>query len=369
MQKVEHPLPQAVEQQEPVAVQYSIEQRRPLYKPSQQSVIIHHPEPQLQQQPLPAEPQLQPQQPTVIQYSRQHQQVQQVPLQYPDQQQAPQLIQIQPQEMLSHLQPQPQQQFQLQPQPQAQPQLQSQPPIQHQTQIQQEIHLQPQPVRHRFTTHGGPLRNTVRRIQSRYEPQTPINEQPIYETEEETESTPSKYEYEYSVQDPLTGDAKTQKETREGDAVVGSYSVVDADGTKRTVEYRADAKSGFNAVIRKEPATQMASFRRNNQPQYYSNPPRSVLTRHNTRNPNKLPRISTKGRTSNRPNYERNQQFAIDYADPQQYQAMQQQQFKVIPQQQYQQAQQPQYQDAQEPQYQDPQQQQQHPQQQNTIYY
>ena len=32
----------------------------------------------------------------------------------------------------------------------------------------------------------------------------------------------------------------------------GSYSVVDADGTRRIVDYTADAAHGFNAVVRRE---------------------------------------------------------------------------------------------------------------------
>lgn len=65
---------------------------------------------------------------------------------------------------------------------------------------------------------------------------------------------PANYEFEYSVHDPHTGDAKSQKEVRHGDAVHGSYSLVDADGSKRIVEYTADAHNGFNAVVHKEPA-------------------------------------------------------------------------------------------------------------------
>lgn len=34
---------------------------------------------------------------------------------------------------------------------------------------------------------------------------------------------------------------------------LGSYSLIDSDGTKRTVDYAADAHNGFNAVVRKEP--------------------------------------------------------------------------------------------------------------------
>nr|CAI5850777.1 unnamed protein product [Callosobruchus analis] len=61
------------------------------------------------------------------------------------------------------------------------------------------------------------------------------------------------YDFGYSVTDPLTGDAKSQHETRRGDVVSGSYSLIDSDGTQRTVEYTADALHGFNAVVHKDP--------------------------------------------------------------------------------------------------------------------
>ncbi|KAJ8709173.1 hypothetical protein PYW07_008999 [Mythimna separata] len=60
------------------------------------------------------------------------------------------------------------------------------------------------------------------------------------------------YSFAYDVQDGLTGDSKSQHESRDGDVVQGSYSVVDPDGTKRTVDYTADPQNGFNAVVRKE---------------------------------------------------------------------------------------------------------------------
>ncbi|CAH2245914.1 jg27789 [Pararge aegeria aegeria] len=60
------------------------------------------------------------------------------------------------------------------------------------------------------------------------------------------------YSFAYDVQDGVTGDSKSQHETRDGDVVQGSYSVVDPDGTKRTVDYTADPHNGFNAVVRKE---------------------------------------------------------------------------------------------------------------------
>ncbi|XP_072933411.1 larval cuticle protein A3A-like [Epargyreus clarus] len=61
------------------------------------------------------------------------------------------------------------------------------------------------------------------------------------------------YTFSYDVQDGHTGDSKSQHETRDGDVVHGSYSLVDPDGTKRTVEYTADPHNGFNAVVHKEP--------------------------------------------------------------------------------------------------------------------
>ncbi|KYN05717.1 PREDICTED: uncharacterized protein LOC108771399 [Cyphomyrmex costatus] len=61
------------------------------------------------------------------------------------------------------------------------------------------------------------------------------------------------YSYSYDVQDILTGDAKSQHESRDGDIVSGSYSFIEADGTRRIVEYTADPVNGFNAVVRREP--------------------------------------------------------------------------------------------------------------------
>ncbi|KAF7270920.1 hypothetical protein GWI33_016152 [Rhynchophorus ferrugineus] len=62
---------------------------------------------------------------------------------------------------------------------------------------------------------------------------------------------PPQYEFNYGVQDPHTGDHKTQHEVREGDVVKGSYSVAEPDGTLRTVHYTADDHNGFNAVVEK----------------------------------------------------------------------------------------------------------------------
>ncbi|KAG6463243.1 hypothetical protein O3G_MSEX013768 [Manduca sexta] len=58
-----------------------------------------------------------------------------------------------------------------------------------------------------------------------------------------------KYDFSYSVADPHTGDHKSQHESRDGDAVHGSYSLVQPDGSVRKVDYSADAHNGFNAVV------------------------------------------------------------------------------------------------------------------------
>jgi hypothetical protein len=67
------------------------------------------------------------------------------------------------------------------------------------------------------------------------------------------------YSYTYSVADQLTGDNKSQSESRQGDVVTGQYSLVEADGTRRVVDYTADPVNGFNAVVRKEGAVKVVA--------------------------------------------------------------------------------------------------------------
>ncbi|XP_071455828.1 larval cuticle protein A1A-like [Hetaerina americana] len=61
-----------------------------------------------------------------------------------------------------------------------------------------------------------------------------------------------KYNFDYGVSDHKTGDNKNQWETRDGDVVKGSYSLHEADGTIRVVEYTADKHNGFNAVVKRQ---------------------------------------------------------------------------------------------------------------------
>ncbi|XP_034841415.1 cuticle protein 7-like [Maniola hyperantus] len=60
-----------------------------------------------------------------------------------------------------------------------------------------------------------------------------------------------RYEFNYAVNDPSTGDNKAQSEVRDGDVVKGSYSLTEPDGTLRVVEYTADAARGFNAIVKR----------------------------------------------------------------------------------------------------------------------
>ncbi|XP_044762469.1 larval cuticle protein A2B-like [Coccinella septempunctata] len=74
-----------------------------------------------------------------------------------------------------------------------------------------------------------------------------------HSTEEPDKDRQPQYTFSYNVHDSLTGDSKSQVETRNGDVVLGQYSLDDPDGTRRTVDYKADAVNGFNAVVRRSP--------------------------------------------------------------------------------------------------------------------
>ena len=57
------------------------------------------------------------------------------------------------------------------------------------------------------------------------------------------------YKYEYGVKDPKTKDHHSQWEHRDGDKVVGEYTLDEADGTKRVVKYSSDKHTGFQAHV------------------------------------------------------------------------------------------------------------------------
>uniref|UniRef100_A0A1B0BLQ8 Uncharacterized protein n=1 Tax=Glossina palpalis gambiensis TaxID=67801 RepID=A0A1B0BLQ8_9MUSC len=73
------------------------------------------------------------------------------------------------------------------------------------------------------------------------------------ELKEEHDYGPVVYDFEYSVRDPHTGDIKSQKESRKDDKVEGSYELIDSDGYRRLVTYKADDHNGFEAIVSREP--------------------------------------------------------------------------------------------------------------------
>lgn len=98
--------------------------------------------------------------------------------------------------------------------------------------------------------------------------------QPIYKTlvKQVEYDAPAEYTFSYSVHDDHTGDIKSQEESRKGDDVHGQYSLIDgkiylflfilleihmssniADGYRRVVQYTADEKNGFQAIVTREP--------------------------------------------------------------------------------------------------------------------
>jgi hypothetical protein len=64
---------------------------------------------------------------------------------------------------------------------------------------------------------------------------------------------PANYEFNYDVHDTHTGDIKQQRESASNGAISGQYSLIDADGYRRIVDYTADDHQGFNANVRREP--------------------------------------------------------------------------------------------------------------------
>lgn len=63
----------------------------------------------------------------------------------------------------------------------------------------------------------------------------------------------TQYDYSYSVEDQNTGDIKNHQEVNRNGNVRGQYSLIDADGYHRIVDYKADDRNGFNSEVRRDP--------------------------------------------------------------------------------------------------------------------
>ncbi|KAM8705629.1 hypothetical protein ACLKA7_010005 [Drosophila subpalustris] len=99
---------------------------------------------------------------------------------------------------------------------------------------------------HAAATYGAPV--------ATYAAPVAVAQKVVVKSDETYDPHPQ-YRFSYGVDDKLTGDSKAQVEERDGDVVRGEYSLVDADGYKRTVQYTADPINGFNAVVNREPLT------------------------------------------------------------------------------------------------------------------
>ncbi|GFG29889.1 hypothetical protein Cfor_09911 [Coptotermes formosanus] len=104
---------------------------------------------------------------------------------------------------------------------------------------------------------AGPALGPYAATASLYSPAIATYATPIAKAVDDSYSSPQ-YAFSYGVNDPHTGDNKEHHESRSGDVVQGRYSLVESDGTRRTVEYTADPVNGFNAVVHKTPAVAAA---------------------------------------------------------------------------------------------------------------
>ena len=88
--------------------------------------------------------------------------------------------------------------------------------------------------------------------QSYYQPAATVYKQAAV-LKQVVHEEPANYDFNYDVHDPHTGDVKQQHETAHDGAIQGQYSLIDADGYRRIVDYTADDHHGFNANVRREP--------------------------------------------------------------------------------------------------------------------
>ncbi|XP_050540720.1 cuticle protein 8 isoform X1 [Daktulosphaira vitifoliae] len=89
-------------------------------------------------------------------------------------------------------------------------------------------------------------------------PKTASKSKPAYkpnkQEEEEADNDPNaQYQFSFDISDDESTNYHNRKETRDGQKISGSYSVVDSDGFIRTVTYTADPEEGFKAEVSREP--------------------------------------------------------------------------------------------------------------------
>ncbi|XP_070494770.1 cuticle protein 21 [Chironomus tepperi] len=84
-------------------------------------------------------------------------------------------------------------------------------------------------------------------------PNKPVYRQEEQESREEDYDPSPSYQFGFDVKDDEFTNYQNRKESRDGNVIKGSYSVVDSDGFIRTVTYTADPKEGFKAEVVREP--------------------------------------------------------------------------------------------------------------------
>jgi hypothetical protein len=90
-------------------------------------------------------------------------------------------------------------------------------------------------------------------------PKKPVFTQEEEQSQEDYDPSPS-YQFGFDVKDDEFTNYQNRKESREGNVIKGSYSVVDSDGFIRTVTYTADPKEGFKAEVVREPTDIVVKF-------------------------------------------------------------------------------------------------------------
>ncbi|PSN50756.1 hypothetical protein C0J52_01175, partial [Blattella germanica] len=105
-----------------------------------------------------------------------------------------------------------------------------------------------------YSSFSGPVSGEIRQVPvppGHYKPHhlaASAHQHPSYDPRIDYVAKPD-YTFSYGVEDPLTGNSQNHKETRDGDVVKGQYTVLDPDGTTRTVTYTADPQNGFQATV------------------------------------------------------------------------------------------------------------------------
>ncbi|KAK7079225.1 hypothetical protein SK128_001828 [Halocaridina rubra] len=117
------------------------------------------------------------------------------------------------------------------------------------------------------------------------------------------------YTWAYKVDAKSTGDMKSAREERRGDVVVGQYSVMDPDGTLRTVDYTVAPGTGFQATVHKEENAEGLRTQYSRQNQYNQNQYQQYSRKQNQYQESDWNRFQKQQEYGSRYNQYQNQQY------------------------------------------------------------